>query len=141
MENSDYQIESLGEGLIDSPLGLPISTGAGVAGYVAEATRIFVNIEQHDAQQAPPMTLEKAGARAKIYFRPGYTKAAIVTCGGLSPGLNNVIRSLYMQLYHRYGIKNVVRRASHLAGGKAARAEDRDCRRVENHRQRRQFCL
>lgn len=109
MERSDYQIEMVGECHVDSPLGLPVSTGAGIAGYVSDAVGIFVNIEQHGEQQAQTrVTLEKAGARAKIYFRPGYTKAAIVTCGGLSPGLNNVIRSLFMQLYHRYGVKNVV---------------------------------
>ncbi|MEK7728909.1 MAG: 6-phosphofructokinase, partial [candidate division KSB1 bacterium] len=109
MESSDYQIETLGECQFDSPLGLPVSTGAGIAGYVSDTIRILVNLEQHAAQHDPkPMTLEKAGAREKIYFRPGYTKAAIVTCGGLSPGLNNVIRSLFMQLYHRYGVKNVV---------------------------------
>lgn len=105
---SEYQIETLGECLFDSPLGLPVSTGAGIAGYVSDDVRILINIEQHGETQIPPVTLEKAGARAKIYFRPGYTKAAIVTCGGLSPGLNNVIRSLFMQLYHRYGVKNVI---------------------------------
>ncbi len=109
MEPSECQIESLGECQIDSPLGLPFSTAAGVAGYVADTVRISVNIEQHGGQPSQPaMTLEKAGARAKIYFRPGYTKAAIMTCGGLSPGLNNVIRSLYMQLFHRYGVKTVL---------------------------------
>lgn len=109
MEISDYQIESLGECQIDSPLGLPVSSGAGVAGYVSDAVRIFVNIERHGENHPDTtVTLEKAGARAKIYFRPGYTRAAIMTCGGLSPGLNNVIRSLYMQLFHRYGVKTVL---------------------------------
>jgi 6-phosphofructokinase 1 len=56
----------------------------------------------------PRPTLEKAGPRAKIFFRPGYTRAAIMTCGGLSPGLNNVIRSLYLQLFYRYGVKTVL---------------------------------
>ena len=109
MEISECHIESLGECQIDSPLGLPVSSGAGIAGYVSDAVRIFVNIEHHGETPSPtPVTLEKAGARAKIYFRPGYTRAAIMTCGGLSPGLNNVIRSLYMQLYHRYGVKTVL---------------------------------
>ncbi len=109
MTTSDYQIEALGECQIDSPLGLPVSSGAGMAGYVSDAIRISVNLEQHGERSSEtPVTLEKAGARAKIYFRPGYTRAAIMTCGGLSPGLNNVIRSLYMQLYHRYGVKTVL---------------------------------
>jgi 6-phosphofructokinase 1 len=109
METAEHQIESLGDCLIDSPLNLPDSAGAGMAGYVSDSVRIQSSIERRreDSSYDPP-TLEKAGARAKIYFRPGYTRAAIVTCGGLSPGLNNVIRSLYMQLYHRYGVKTVL---------------------------------
>ena len=85
MEVSEYQIESLGECQIDSPLGLPVSSGAGVAGYVSDAVRIIVNLEHHGKHfSETPVTLEKAGPRAKIYFRPGYTRAAITTCGGLS---------------------------------------------------------
>lgn len=109
MEFPDAQIETLGECQIDSPLGLPVSSGAGIAGYVSDEVRILVNIEYPGGLQPPQSaSLEKAGARAKIYFRPGYTRAALMTCGGLSPGLNNVIRSLYMQLYHRYGVKTVL---------------------------------
>lgn len=109
MTPSEYEIESLGECRIDSPLAMPVSSGAGVAGYVADSIRIAVNIERHGKGPAhSSATLEKCGPRAKLYFRPGYTKAAIMTCGGLSPGLNNVIRSLYMELFHRYGVRAVV---------------------------------
>ena len=38
------------------------------------------------------MLFEKAGPRKKLFFGPRQTRAAIVTCGGLCPGLNNVIR-------------------------------------------------
>jgi 6-phosphofructokinase 1 len=55
-----------------------------------------------------PLEFERAGARAKLYFNPPSTRAAIVTCGGLCPGLNNVIRSLYFELYHRYGVREVL---------------------------------
>jgi 6-phosphofructokinase 1 len=108
MTPSEYDIETLGECRIDSPLAMPVSTEPGVAGYVADSVRIAINIERHGKSAGATATLEKGGARAKLYFRPGYTKAAIMTCGGLSPGLNNVIRSLYMQLYHRYGVRAVI---------------------------------
>jgi 6-phosphofructokinase 1 len=49
-----------------------------------------------------------AGPRAKLFFDPARTRAGIVTCGGLCPGLNNVIRSLYMELYHTYGVPEVL---------------------------------
>lgn len=49
----------------------------------------------------------KGGPRKNIYFQPDSVKAAIVTCGGLCPGLNDVIRGIVMSLYYNYGVKEV----------------------------------
>jgi 6-phosphofructokinase 1 len=54
------------------------------------------------------MSVEPAGPRQKIYFDPEKTKAAIVTCGGLCPGINDVIRSLTMTLSYRYGVNAIL---------------------------------
>ena len=54
------------------------------------------------------MLFEKAGPRAKLFFDPKQTRAAIVTCGGLCPGLNNVIRSVTRELIRGYGAKSVL---------------------------------
>ena len=51
---------------------------------------------------------ELAGPRAKLFFDPKQTRAGIVTCGGLCPGLNDVIRSLFLELHHAYGVKEVL---------------------------------
>ncbi|XP_010526665.1 PREDICTED: ATP-dependent 6-phosphofructokinase 5, chloroplastic [Tarenaya hassleriana] len=51
--------------------------------------------------------VHRAGPREKIYFRPEQVKAAIVTCGGLCPGLNDVIRHIVITL-EIYGVKNIV---------------------------------
>jgi len=51
---------------------------------------------------------ELAGPRARLFFDPKATRAGIVTCGGLCPGLNNVIRSLFLELHHIYGVKEVL---------------------------------
>lgn len=53
------------------------------------------------------LLFEQAGPRAKLYFHPREVRAGIVTCGGLCPGLNNVIRSLYMELHHGYGVDEI----------------------------------
>jgi 6-phosphofructokinase 1 len=61
--------------------------------------------------QAPPtqeLLFELAGPRAKLFFDPKQTRAGIVTCGGLCPGLNDVIRSLFLELHHAYGAKEVL---------------------------------
>ena len=50
---------------------------------------------------------EAAGPRESIFFEPGQTLAAIVTCGGLCPGINDVIRSLTLTLWHRYGVRRI----------------------------------
>ena len=54
------------------------------------------------------MLFEKAGPRKKLFFDPKQTRAAIVTCGGLCPGLNNVIRSVTRELFRAYGVKSVL---------------------------------
>ncbi len=51
---------------------------------------------------------EQAGPRRLLHFDPRETCAAIVTCGGLCPGLNNVIRSVTRQLIRGYGVKKVL---------------------------------
>lgn len=50
---------------------------------------------------------ELAGPREKIYFDPTKTRCGIVTCGGLCPGLNDVIRAIVLQLYHHYGVRTI----------------------------------
>jgi 6-phosphofructokinase 1 len=60
---------------------------------------------------APPeeeQLFELAGPRAKLFFDPARVRAGIVTCGGLCPGLNNVVRSLFLELHHFYGVKQVL---------------------------------
>jgi 6-phosphofructokinase 1 len=56
----------------------------------------------------PGLQFELAGPRERIFFDPKQTCAGIVTCGGLCPGLNNVIRSLFLELHYGYGVKTVL---------------------------------
>jgi len=86
---------TLGPPCFPSPLALTISDGI----------RIPQNIE---VGAEPGYLFELAGPRARLFFDPAQTRAAIVTCGGLCPGLNNVIRSLFLELHHGYGVKQVL---------------------------------
>ena len=54
-----------------------------------------------------PRKYPRAGPHKYIYHKPESSKALIVTCGGLCPGLNSVIRELVMSLYNNYGVKEV----------------------------------
>ncbi|HWO13181.1 MAG TPA: ATP-dependent 6-phosphofructokinase [Polyangiaceae bacterium] len=56
----------------------------------------------------PGSTFELAGPRAQLFFEGPRTRAGIVTCGGLCPGLNNVIRSAFLELHYGYGVAEVI---------------------------------
>lgn len=57
--------------------------------------------------EGPVPGFELAGPREKIYFDPTKFRCGIVTCGGLCPGLNDVIRAIVRQLHRHYGVKIV----------------------------------
>ena len=76
-------------------------------------------------------TLEPGGPRRKVFHAPGATRAGIVTCGGLCPGLNDVIRGLVMELKTHYGVSDVVGFRNGFAGlvtATGARADRADRR-------------
>src|ERR1044072_3785185 len=64
--------------------------------------------ERIEIGAAPGLQFELAGPRLKLFFNPKETRAAIVTCGGLCPGLNNVVRSLFLELHYGYGVGEVL---------------------------------
>jgi 6-phosphofructokinase 1 len=106
-------VASLGTPAIPSPLRAWGAPGQGVGRFVPDGTWVRSRVECGPGAEAPDgcrgdLLFEKAGPRARIFFEPARTRAAVVTCGGLSPGLNNVIRSLYLELYHNYGVPEVL---------------------------------
>lgn len=50
---------------------------------------------------------ELAGPREKLYFDPSKLRCGLVTCGGLCPGLNDIIRAIVLELFYGYGVKNI----------------------------------
>lgn len=65
-------------------------------------------VRKPGAAPAEELLFEIAGPRAKLFFDPAHTRAGIVTCGGICPGINNVIRSVYLALHYGYGVKEVL---------------------------------
>lgn len=113
MSNSEYDVPFLGKRSVNSPLQLSHTEDDGLFEYVTDEDRVLYDatlksyLEARDKGEVP-VSFEKAGPRDQIFFEPAKTKVAIVTCGGLCPGLNNVIRSLVMTLWHRYGVRRIV---------------------------------
>ena len=105
----DLTIARLGPGRFPSPLALSTCPGDGLGDYVSGKARVRLDVEFESG--SPPdesRGFEKAGPRERLFFRPAETRAAIVTCGGLCPGLNNVIRSLVIELLLNYGVREVL---------------------------------
>lgn len=101
-------IDHLGARKVSSPLSFSNTYGDGVGNYMPDEARLSYDIDlRTGAEDHLDIYLEKAGAREKIFFNPSEVRAAIVTCGGICPGLNNVIRSLVNQLA-RYGVADVL---------------------------------
>ncbi|MCH5294477.1 MAG: ATP-dependent 6-phosphofructokinase [Treponema sp.] len=107
----DFSVESLGECKIHSPIELSRKHGEFRAMYVKETSfvRNQVNVFADDKADANDMSnlMEKAGPRELIYFNPAHVTAGICTCGGLCPGLNDVIRAIVRCLWNRYGVRRI----------------------------------
>lgn len=102
-------IERLGPAEIPSPMPGRDVDPEHPNPFVADTHFIPLHITQDLAAERPGNILfEKAGPREKIYFDPARVTAGIVTCGGLCPGLNNVIRSLVMSLRCHYGVERIL---------------------------------
>ena len=89
----------LGEPRFTSPMRRPVRDDLRVPEVIVRDPKSPVS---------PELLFELAGPRAKLFFDPKQTRAGIVTCGGLCPGLNDVIRSLFLELHHAYGVKEVL---------------------------------
>ena len=105
----DNSIMNLGPAKIDSPLLLK-ENYKGYTKFASDKAKSPCNIIWMDGK--PPVNdgpvFEVAGPRKKIYFDPSKLKCAIVTCGGLCPGINSVVRSVVLELYHIYGVNNII---------------------------------
>ncbi|MFZ4386568.1 MAG: ATP-dependent 6-phosphofructokinase [Chthoniobacterales bacterium] len=107
----DFEIQNLGYSNYPSPMGA----------LRQEANANFVSDERHRIlfdhslervtstmeNGKEPVTIERSGPRERIFFDPAKTKCAVVTCGGLCPGLNDVIRGLVMTLTYSYGVTTI----------------------------------
>ena len=100
----DLSISKLGECRIPSPM-------TGVQ-FMEENKHVLYHsnleeVEKFTKAGVTPPYFEIAGPREKIYFDPSKLKCGIVTCGGLCPGLNDVIRAIVLSLHFHYGVQTV----------------------------------
>ncbi|SFI34313.1 ATP-dependent 6-phosphofructokinase [Planctomicrobium piriforme] len=105
-------INTLGPCLLDSPLAPELEHRRHSVHYVHENDRVLFDdtvqmLVDRGANLADLPGFEPAGPRRKIFFEPASTGVGIVTCGGLCPGLNDVVRGLVMELWFHYGVRRI----------------------------------
>jgi 6-phosphofructokinase 1 len=100
----DFTIPQLGDAGISSPMCGAVFTGTDER--VLYHARLADLKPWLDKGQEPP-SMECAGPRERLYFDPSSLACGIVTCGGLCPGLNEVIRAIVLSLRHHYGVNKV----------------------------------
>ena len=101
----DVSVKNLGKCKIPSPISMAKEYDKRRADYTSDdkdAVYLFV-----DKKNANGQLLEAAGPREFIYFNPSHVHAAIATCGGICPGLNNIIRSVVRCLWFGYGVRRI----------------------------------
>ncbi|HPL16977.1 MAG TPA: ATP-dependent 6-phosphofructokinase [Spirochaetota bacterium] len=105
----DFTVKNLGKRTIPSPLrGAYLSHDTS---FEDDAERVIYDplvVNNDSSCIKADRSFELAGPRSLIYFDPERTRSAIVTCGGLCPGINAVIRSIVMTSYYRYGSRSIL---------------------------------
>ncbi len=110
IDTINTEILSLGTPKIPSPLHKETDTIT--EHFVADQDRVLLFVDEKKvlsfvAKGQPIPSFELAGPRSQIYFDPSKMRCALVTCGGLCPGLNDIIRAIVLELYYRYGVRNI----------------------------------
>jgi len=105
-ELPDLTIERIGQPTIDSPLIQSRRHFIDDTENILVYSHSYTLNEIQESKKELPM-FEKAGPRSKIFFDPSELNCGIVTCGGLCPGLNDVVRMITLSLFWQYGVKNV----------------------------------
>jgi len=100
----DFSIQRLGSPTLVSPLkdATFVDDSERIC-YCADVARNQLFLKEH---RMMPSFLA-AGPRRQIFHDPSWTRVGIVTCGGLCPGLNDVIKGLVNTLWYIYGVDNI----------------------------------
>ena len=109
-EKFNFKTPNLGKTSIPSPIKLSTVRGDSIVNYVSDDEGVLNKIRIFNAEDTVSIEgnqLELAGPRENIFFNPSHVHAAIVTCGGLCPGLNNVIRAIVRCLWYSYDVRRI----------------------------------
>jgi 6-phosphofructokinase 1 len=111
LDSIDTTISTLGTPKIESPIGRD-EKDALSRNFVSDAEKVVVDVKVSHLNKLVEKgkdfpAFELAGPRSEIYFDPSKLRCALVTCGGLCPGLNDIIRAIVLELFYSYGVRNI----------------------------------
>ncbi len=105
LKNDNFQIDRLGTVNHNSHLEIEKCC------FIEDNIRVLLNPRikkiSNQIEKENNVSFELAGPRKKLFFEPSKTNIAIVTCGGLCPGLNDVIRAIVYESYDDYKVNKV----------------------------------
>ena len=107
----ETEIPSLGGAKISSPLR-NLEGERHHRRFISDEDRVLIELDAEKVanrlQEGGDLpSFERAGPRSQIYFDASKLRCALATCGGLCPGLNDIIRSIVLELYYGYGVRNI----------------------------------
>jgi 6-phosphofructokinase 1 len=107
----DTTIPTLGTAKIPSPINRDGQMPSSLR-FIEDEDQVVIDVNLKNQLQTIQAgralkSFELAGPRSKIYFDPSKLRCALATCGGLCPGLNDIIRAIVLELYHGYGVRNI----------------------------------
>ncbi len=107
LDASSFHVRALGKS--EHPSRLQSSPKC----FVNDQSRVIACSKSTELQKyleagSTPPSFEPAGPRANLFFDPSEITCGILTCGGLCPGLNNVVRAIVMQLHYGYEVKRIL---------------------------------
>ena len=105
-------IPNLGSAKISSPVPNCSRGETNSISFVTDDEHVLIDVDARRlAQQIQngqaTASFERAGPRSHIFFDPSKLRCALVTCGGLCPGLNDIIRSIVLELHYGYRVRNI----------------------------------
>ncbi len=104
------EIPNLGQAKIPSPVPNCTRGSTNSISFVTDDEKVLIDVRTNNLTQQiqngqTPDSFERAGPRSNIFFDPSKLRCALVTCGGLCPGLNDIIRSIVLELHYGYGVR------------------------------------
>ena len=108
----NFEIPVIGQARIDSPVQMSKTYGDKIVNYVREDEYILYDVKSKKGAGASQgrfnlLSSESRSPGKNLFPSRSCARGGCKPCGGLCPGLNNVIRSVVRTLWYQYGVRRI----------------------------------